>query len=268
LLKKLSPVFSFTFEEAVWKIEVTPTASQLFLELRDADQHQVQFAAVDLSTARLLWQHLRLDEPWWVTLAMANERYLLLQSFTDTHNPEEKSSFAVAVDSQEMVWQSDHFQVIRLEDHQLFGYDVRDESRNLVQIRLPEGAVEPVDTTQKVGKGKNKDVRSPFFYSESQPYFTTVADFVESLDLPRPTGGCEYLEYGTYVCIAYYVPNENANDAGLANYLLILDQDGTILLHECLEVSVPKTGLGTFFIARDQLIVVQHKLQLVSYALS
>nr|WKN38540.1 DUF4905 domain-containing protein [Tunicatimonas sp. TK19036] len=264
MLKKLTPSFSLTFDTPIWKIEASSSANRLFLELRDADQHQVRFAAIDLLSGQLLWSDFTLPEPWWVTLASASDDYLLLQSFTDTHNPEKKTYFAIDANTRKLLWQSSNFQIIRLEKSQLIGYNTEDESRTLMQIELPGGGMEKYPA-QKMPDRKNKDFLQPFFYSENQPYFTTVANFVESLELPRPVGSCEYLEYGAYICIAYYVANE---DSELANYLLIIDQDGTILLHECLEVSVPNVGLGTFFIAQDQLIVVQHKLQLVSYALS
>lgn len=261
--KKLTPAFSAEFDAPIWKSAVSSSASRLYLELRDARQHRVQFAALELPSGRLLWTSLTLDEPWWVTLALAGERYLLLQSFTDTNDPSKKKYYAIDTATRQLVWQSDQFQILNLANNWLLGYREQELTRDYVQIQLPTGEISEGDYSQKKPERENKDFYQPFFYSENQPYFTTVADFVESLELGRPVGGCEYLEYRSYVCIAYYVPKSTE----LANYLLVIDQNGSILLHQCLETSVPKPTLGTFFISRDQLIVVQHKLQLASYAI-
>jgi len=279
LPKKLSSTFTFTFPDPIWKTVIDAAATRLFLELRNSEQHRVGFAGIDLTIGALLWTDeaktaasptvdFGLADTWWTTLHSASQHYLLLQSFTDTHNPEKKSYYIIDIASRQMVWQSDQFQVVEVTDDGLVGYAAGDETRRLTRLTLPEGLATENIAEQKKPEGKNKSVVQPFFYTENQPYFSTVANFVESLQLGCPVSGCEYLEYGNYVVIAYYVPDKTAEKNGLANYLLILDRHGKVLLHECLEKSVPQPGLGTFFVAQHQLIVVQHQRQLVGYALS
>ncbi|WKN45739.1 DUF4905 domain-containing protein [Tunicatimonas pelagia] len=239
MLKKLTPNFSFTFKAPVWKTIVDDEGKHLFLELRSAEGQSTYFAALDLSSGQLLWEDFTLSvAEGWPTLYRANDQYLVFQVFTDTHNPEKKAYYAVEISTQ-----------------QLIQPQTQPSVRNLING----------ETNQKNTDRQNNGLVQPFFYAEDQPYFATVASFVGSLGLGQPVKGCEYADYGNYIGIAYYLPAESS---GLANYLLILDQQGTILLHECLEASVPQVGLGTFFIAQNQLIVVQHQRQLVSYALS
>ncbi len=235
MLKKLLPAFSLTFQGSIWKTIVDDEGKRLFLELRSAERQSVCFAAVDLLSGQLLWENFMLAiAEGWPTLHSANSQHLILQVFTDTHNPEKKSYYAVEISTQQVV-----------------------------QFPVESVAINEVD--QKNVSQQNNGFLQPFFYSEDQAYFATVASFVESLGLARPVGGCEYAEHGNYICIDYYLP---VKPSGLANYLLILDQQGTILLHQCLEASVPQVGLGIFFVVQNQLIVVQHQCQLVSYALS
>ncbi len=235
MLKKLTPAFSFTFKAPVWKTIVDDEGKRLFLELRHSESQSVRFAALDLSSGHLLWEDFVLAAAeGWPTLHSADDQHLILQVFTDTHNPEKKSYYAVEISNQQVV-----------------------------QSPVEKATIS--EANQKNVNQQNNDFLQPFFYSEDQPYFATVASFVESLGLARPVGGCEYAERGNYICIDYYLP---VKPSGLANYLLILDQQGTILLHKCLEASVPQVGLGIFFIVENQLIVIQHQCQLVSYALS
>ncbi|MGD1890032.1 MAG: DUF4905 domain-containing protein [Cyclobacteriaceae bacterium] len=276
--KKLIPTFTFTFPSPIWKTVTDTAAFRLFLELRDSAQHQVGFAGIDLTTGKLLWTDnaqatsspaidLGLTDSWWVTLHSASQRYLLLQSFTDTHNPEKKSYYIIDIASRQMIWQSEQFQVTELIDDGLIGHASDDETRRLTTIKLPDGSATENFAGQKKSEGRKKCVVQPFFYTENQPYFSTVAGFVESLQLGRPVSGCEYLEHSNYIVISYYLPDKTTEKNGLANYLLIIDRHGKVLLHECLEKSVPQPGLGTFFVAQRQLIVVQHQCQLVGYAL-
>ena len=240
--KKLTPIYVFTFPAPVWKTIVDEKGTCLFLELRDAKSQTVRFAALNLSSGELLWDDFTLAiSEGWPTLHCANDQYLIFQVFTDTHNPEKKAYYAIEISTQQLIQPK-----------------TQPSIRNLIDRQ----------NNQKNTNRQNNGFLQPFFYSEDQPYFATVASFIESLGLTRPVGGCEYAEHDNFICIAYYVPGKPAKSSGLANYLLILDQQGGILLHECLEASVPQIGLGIFFIAKNQLIVVQHQRQLVSYALS
>ncbi|MEO0331662.1 MAG: DUF4905 domain-containing protein [Bacteroidota bacterium] len=235
--KKLRSAFSFSFQASVWKTVVDAAGTRLFLELRRAEDKQPYFAAVDLTSGELLWKDFTLTTPsGWVTLHGANDKYLVLQAFTDTHNPEKKSYYLVEIATQEVTQSADYSSI----------------------------ASSQVDT-EKSAEKQNNGIWQPFFYAEDQLYFTTVANFTTSLGLDKPVGGCEYLEYRNYIGIAYYVPTEHKGE--LANYLLIIDQAGEILLHPCLEKSVPQPGLGTFFVVQNQLIVVENKTRLVSYVL-
>ena len=235
--KKLRSAFSVSFQASVWITVIDAAGTRLFLELRRTEDKQPHFAAVDLTSGQLLWKDFTLATPnGWITLHSADDQYLVFQAFTDTHNPEKKSYYLVEIATQKVI-----------------------QSSNYSSVASGEA------DKQKSVKKQNNGMRQPFFYAEDQLYFTTVANFIISLGLDKPVGGCEYLECENYIGIAYYVSTKQKGE--LANYLLIVNQVGEILLHMYLEKSVPQPGLGTFFVVQNQLIVVENKTRLVSYEL-
>jgi hypothetical protein len=75
--------------------------------------------------------------------------------------------------------------------------------------------------------------------------------------------GCEYLDESGLIFISYYMEEDKA----LANYLLVVDTEGALLLHEKLDDQLSHIGLGTFMLVRDQLIFIKQKRELLSYAI-
>lgn len=119
------------------------------------------------------------------------------------------------------------------------------------------------DTFQVLKDEKNKNLHHPFHYPETNTYFDTVKQFMLQYTNTEPIQGCEYLEYKNLIFIAYYLREGGA----LANYLLVVDTEGQLHLQERLDQNLQQIGLGTFFIAKDKLILIKEKNQLVSYAL-
>lgn len=255
----------YKFEGAVWNMLADPMARCLFLEIRNEDKHQVSFAAVDLESDRLIWKDITFEEPWWVGATATDGRTLVLHIYQDSQNPQYKSYFAVDVASQREIWQSGTFQVLGMEGESILGYE---KQKDFLEYKL----ISAKDKTEKslskeevesLLSRENKNLHYPFHYTETQPYFETIKQFVIQYTNTKPVRGCEYLEHQNLILISYYIHERSA----LANYLLVVDTEGQLYLQEVLDKNLSHIGLGTFFIANDKLVLVKEKNQLISYAL-
>ena len=102
----------------------------------------------------------------------------------------------------------------------------------------------------------------PFQYLEGTGNFETVRSFLTSKMGILPVMGAEYLEYESLIFISCYLQED-----GLANYLIVVTEEGREVLRQKLEDHLKGIGLDTFFILSGCLFFVKSKRELVSYKL-
>ncbi len=255
----------YEFEGLIWQVLTNPAADMLIIELRDEAKHQVSFAAIDLSHDQLLWKEITFEERWWIAATATDGKTLVLHTYPEPDNPQHKSYVAIDIPTLNTVWQSDTFQVLKVEDDWLTGYDQTAETSTYksIHIHRQEEKLLTVADAADLLKEINKNLYEPFHYPETNPYFATVKQFILQYTNTSPVHGCEYLEYRHLILIGYYLQEAGA----LANYLLVLDAEGRLHLQERMDQHLQQIGLGTFFVAQDKLILIKEKNQLVSYAL-
>ena len=76
----------------------------------------------------------------------------------------------------------------------------------------------------------------------------------------NPVGSIEYLEFNSLIFISYHVQSET-----LANYLVVLNENGTEEFKTELGDHLKGIGFETFFILSGCLFFVRNKGELVSF---
>ena len=109
---------------------------------------------------------------------------------------------------------------------------------------------------------RNFSVVMPLQYNEDSGHFRTMKFFLESRAGITPVSMVEYLEYHKFVIMSTYAEAE-----GLANFLIVTDLEGNIVLKETLGSKLQGVGLDTFFIFDDKLFFVRNTSELVSYSI-
>ncbi len=266
--KKLNAAFSVSFSANIWNMLADHDAHYLYLELRNEEAHQVSFAAYHIAEKRMLWQGLSFDESWWIGMTAADRDVLVFHTYEDTENPEKKAYFAIRTDTRQLIWESKSLQVSGIKNNRIYGYEQNEEDKAYKYFALDNGSEKSLSNAdasaalQSIAV-ENIYIRHPFRYSEEDAYFETVRKFLLEYLNQKPLKGCEYLEHQQLIFISYYIKEASA----LANYLLVVDQEGALQLHEKLDDQLSQQGLGTFMIIRDQLIFIKGKRELVSYAM-
>lgn len=113
----------------------------------------------------------------------------------------------------------------------------------------------------KVENFPSKIVTPPLHYLESSEYFNTVSKFLKQKFNISPSKAVDYLETQGVIIISYYIWKEDH----LANFLLIMDQDGSIQSHELLADELSTIGIDTFFILGSALFTIRQKAELLKY---
>jgi len=103
----------------------------------------------------------------------------------------------------------------------------------------------------------------PYHYQKGSDNFMDVAQFLAqqySLDIVK---SLDYLQTTSVIVISYYLYIEDS----LANFLLILDENGREIEHIQLGSDLEKVGMHTFFVTNHFLVTIKDKTELKIYTL-
>jgi hypothetical protein len=78
----------------------------------------------------------------------------------------------------------------------------------------------------------------------------------------EPVAAMDYLELGPWIVISLYLAA-----AGSAEHLIVMEQEGTVVLREKAGEGLKGIGMDTFFILEGSLFFVKNKKELVCYKL-
>ncbi|RAV98306.1 DUF4905 domain-containing protein [Pseudochryseolinea flava] len=233
-----------------------PQRRVLLLEIRDQTTKTVSFNALNLETNSFLWTNLVLDEPWWVSLAGAEDDTMLFTIYLEHQNPDKKGILAYGIHKPSLRWWNNDFSLVTLNRKSLLGYSLK-MGQKLVLLDLQNGQELLSATTSDA-----TPIPGPVQYLEGTTHFNTVKTFLDRKLNLSVVSALEYFEYDDKILVSYYV-TEN----GLANYLIVFDTKGTVRLHEKLDEHLKGIGLDTFFVLSGCVIFVKNREELVSYFL-
>jgi hypothetical protein len=264
LRQKLKNLFSFEFEADIWRMELDVAREQIALELRDGEALELSFSLIDLAEQQLRWEGLAFDSGWWTGLAGIHEGYVLFYTYEDQQNPELKNVFAVDAENKEVCWAYSGYNHLTFYAGCSLGFSKQDEERSYASIELSGGALRNL-TDEKglelLEAGRKESARRaaacvfPAYYSAENPYFSSVAAFIEKELKLVPVQSCEYLEIFDKIIISYYT----ANREKLSNFILVCDVEGEFLLHERLSEAGDGVAMDTFFVLGRKLIFTKEK---------
>jgi hypothetical protein len=252
--------FSETLPGTVWRTLADPDHERLFVEIRNSDTKCVTFSALDLRSSRWIWKEKSFEEPWWISLAGISANVLLLTIYTDTNNPDKKSILAFEVSQQKVLWWKNDFSIALVSGETVTGVESKWGHREVVldiytgQEVTEDPVVLPVQ--------QNFQVIRPFQYQEGSTHFNTVKSFLERKCDISAVFSVEYCEHQTLILISAFSGRED-----LANYLIVFNSEGEIVMKETIGEHLKGIASDTFFIFSGYLIFVKNKRELVSYKL-
>lgn len=254
----------FSFAEklpgTVWRTLADPDEKRLFLEIRNSETKRVTFSALQLDTTQWIWKEKSLDESWWINLAAVSSNIALFTVYTDTHNPDKKSVLAFDVTSEKMIWWKNDFSIAFASKTSVTGVDLKFGHKE-VSLDLFSGQ-EIVKERVVLPVQQNFQVIRPFHYQEGSAHFDTVKSFLERKCKISAVFSVEYCEHHALILISVFTEPED-----LANYLIVFNSDGEMVMKETLGEHLKGIASDTFFIFSGYLIFVKNKCELVSYKL-
>jgi len=241
-----------------------PDKELLALELRDASEASVCFSLLELHTNTLLFDRYAFDEEWWMSLLTIKDNLLLIKQYHDSQQPEKQGLLAINIDSMEVQWWLEHFQLL----------DIRQQTVSGKWHEQGESAVRHFDifSGKEVNDGLaeansneavHEQVKYPVHYDSESPHFQTVKSFIASHFNILAVGACDYLEIGDFIIVSWFFQEGGS----YANMISVMDSEGEIVLEEKIGTGLDAFAADTFFVLKNRLIFVSNKTQLLVYEL-
>jgi hypothetical protein len=255
----------FTYKGIVWKLLADPESALLFVETRDEASRKADFAAIDLSTQKQLWNSLSVKESWWVGLEEAKNGYVILHGYKDIQNPEHMGVFVFDGKTGTSIWENSTYTFVSLNENQLLAYDPSSSEKVFKRFSIADG--KELETLSETEFGVVSDdikkqvtvIQNPLHYTIENMYFDKIAKFVEAYSGLQPETALDYLEYKNKIIVSFY----SKVGEKMVNYLLVVNEEGEILYNESIGSELNGIGLDSFFLFKELLIFVKNKKELV-----
>jgi hypothetical protein len=257
-LDELLPLkFSHQFEGLIWTTIASPDGKFLLVEVRNADRKEVSFSVLRLSDNTFLWRDRKLEEPWWINATAICSGFLLFTIYLDTNNPDKKGVLLYRLDDLSLVWWNNDFSVSEVGASFVSGFSSK---TGIKPLTLDISSGKEIPPMPKYDEPDHHITR-PVQYVDGMDYFATVKKYLADRLNLFCVSALEYLQASDKIVMSYYVEEQG----GLANYLLVLDSAGDVLMKTKMDERLKGIGLDTFFILDGLLIFVKNKVELVSY---
>jgi len=258
--------FSKQFPGTIWKIIADAEKGLLYIETRDGQSRKAFFHAIDLTAKKILWSDLSILDPWWSSLKFATTGKLLIVKFNDPEMPEQRGMAVINGLTGKILWGKEDAQVIHPDVDGIVVSNGNEEGIYL-KINWEDGnlirEMSLKDLVAKRNKNGNElaQVAYPFHFEEENSFFSKIQEYITVITGQKAVRMIEYLEKGDKVLISYYIYEEGK----LSNYMLVADENGNKLLHENMRGELNGIGMDTFFVLKDQLIIIKNTNELQAY---
>ncbi len=252
---------SFLFEDnyLVWKIIKAKDDNLLVVELRNPAELYTAFVCIDLNKQEILWDDLAFEDTWSISISGMNSEYLFFTEFTDGQIPEAKAVFSISLETKEMGWYLENtiFEAVT-DEYVLLKENIDGEFQN---ICIDKNTGESIENSIDLSSIDLFDshIEFPLQYEEGSDYFNTVNEFMHNKKGISITKACDYLEWNSYIIIAYY---QNTENKALNNYIIILNKMGKVLFEDQLGKGLKGIASESFFIAEEKLIYIKDKREI------
>jgi hypothetical protein len=250
--------FSHRFDGVIWNTLSSGQEDILLVEVRNIENKEVSFSALNLETNSFLWRDKKLEETWWINASAIAAGMVIFTIYMDTNNPDKKGILVYSIQDLKLQWWNSDFSIGEVGPNYVKGFTSRLGLKQvMLDLRTGKEEFKEVSPFQTIASVLLKPVQ----YTEGMPYFDTVKTFLADRLNLLAVSALEYLEAKKKIIISYYI----TEGEGLANYLLVMSDDGNVILKEKLDGPVKGIGLDTFFVLKGLLIFVRNKVELVSY---
>lgn len=255
---------NYIFKGKIWN--TTFSENYCVLEIRDETTRSLSFACINLFDGHVLWENLRPEKSWWLSLVGIFDEYLILHKYASNQKPEPEGLLILNVNSGEIVKRIESWIFFNFQHHVLTIYQLQNNEPiyKMIDFSYSLDTKTILEKTLPTAEQSNNLIRetSPTHYPEDSPHFPIIYKFLYRLLNIDVVKAVDYLEISNKIIISYYI----YRDKSFQNYLLVTNRAREILLNDLI-AETEGIGIDTFTVKSDTLLYVKNQTQFVGYRL-
>ncbi|MDX2189741.1 MAG: DUF4905 domain-containing protein [Bacteroidota bacterium] len=253
------PFYSQIFDLPIWKIYPNNTKSALCVEFRDASTLSAKFGLLDLSNCSWKWIDIFNANNWWTGVETFHNNIIYFHHYDPTLFSKHLGVIAYHPFENKIKWQLKMATFVKIENDFLWALKLKEEIPVRFDLESGNEIVDQNSAYQIIQEKINCIYPNIFQIGELQ--FEKIKTFLLNKFTQSIYQSVEYLEFDQLIIISYYTKSDSA----ITNNLLIINREGSVLLHEKLQQEAKGIGFGTFFIYNRILITIKNTSELLAY---
>jgi hypothetical protein len=243
------PFISKSFNGIIWRIEIDEITDSLFVEIRNNEDRNASFAAINLKTADVYFEALTTPEKWLTGIETAFNNVLLLHYYQSETGPVHKGLLAIDASTGETLWSNYNFAFDHLSVNGPVIYDTRVQPRKsfLADIR-----------TGVTGSVFDASVNKELINNIILPQLTGFDELLLKPIPLQPVGNMvHYLEYNNFRIVSLHALKDNR----LTQSLFIFD-GVDVIYDDLLNHDIQKIQPEAFMMYNNYLLYIKNKSEL------
>jgi hypothetical protein len=242
-------IISKRFNGIIWRIEVDKITDTLFIEIRNNEDRNVSFAALNLKTANVYFEGLITPEKWLTGIEAAFNNVLLLHYYQSETGPAHKGLLAIDTLTGETLWSNYNFAFDHLSVDGAVIYDTRVQPRKLFLADIRTGVT---------GSVFDASVNKELINNIILPQLTGFDELLIKLTAVQPVGNLvHYLEYNNFRIVSLHAPKDDR----LTQSLFIVD-GVDVIYDDLLNHDIQKIQPEAFMMYNNYLLYIKNKSEL------
>jgi len=261
----MEEIINHNFKGKIWN--TTFGDDCCVLEIRDESTRSLSFACINLLQGHVLWQNLKPEKSWWLSLVGIFDGNLILHKYASNQKPEPEGLMILNIHSGEIVKRMENWIFFNFQHHILTIYQLQNNQPIYKTVDLDNSSRDMKMLSENIRAAPEDsnnlfNSASPMHYPEDNPFFSTIYKFLYRLFKIDAVKAVDYLEISNKIIISYYI----YTDKSFHNYLLVTNRAREIFLNDLI-AQTEGIGIDIFTVKSDTLLYVKNQNQFVGYKL-
>ena len=234
------------FNGTIWRLEIDELSETIFIEIRNEQEKQVSFAAINLTSGKIFFKNLTTSERWLTGIEAAYNGVLLLHNYQSENGPLHKGLIAVDGITGEILWSNYIYAFDHLTINGPVVYDTHIQPKRLLLIDIKNGA-----TIGPYNPSIHKELKNNIIVPQ-----LISPDFLPPSFLPSTPFGnsVHYLEYNNFRIVSLHTLQAGA----LEQYLYVMDGPDKVY-EDLLNTNIQKLQPEAFILRKSRLVYIKNK---------
>ncbi|WP_198034409.1 DUF4905 domain-containing protein [Dyadobacter tibetensis] len=257
--------FNHRFSQQIWRVlaHPHPQRGEWVLELRDPATKTVSFAVLDTKLQKLRWELAPANSDWWTSLTAVAGEQVYCHDYRYPEIPEPTDLRSLSIEDGRSLWELPGYIMVQpLDDDWILVSGKQTGQHKYSYVQANTGAISPFKE-QGSPKLVSEQLQTPRILKKGDAYFEQMFDFILHMSPNHRATRIEYMDSNPFMMFSYYIYEQEK----LVQFLLVVNKNKDILLHEPISEPADALGQGTMLMKGKELVYLRYKNEFSSLTL-